>query len=189
MSVKQKWEETGVIFFVTFTCFKWLPLFEKVDLYDNIYNWFGIINEKGVRLCGFVILPNHIHLLLYLPTKSDQLHKIISNGKRFFAYEIVKRLRNRGDFSTLKVLQNGVRVNEGNKGKIHQVFEHSFDAKLCITEEVILQKLNYIHANPVSKKWNLAKNFLEYPHSSAMYYEEGLEHKDCMITHYKDSYE
>ncbi|MDN3655631.1 hypothetical protein QWZ08_08340 [Ferruginibacter paludis] len=33
------------------------------------------------------------------------------------------------------------------------------------------KKINYIHNNPVSGKWMLAKDFVEYEHSSASFYE------------------
>ena len=34
-------------------------------------------------------------------------------------------------------------------------------------ENLILQKLNYIHKNPVGGKWNLCGNFTDYKYSSA----------------------
>jgi hypothetical protein len=49
-----------------------------------------------------------------------------------------------------------------------------------------LQKLNYIHNNPVSGKWQLAETFLEYEHSSVCFYEKGLPHPKIEITHYMD---
>jgi len=35
------------------------------------------------------------------------------------------------------------------------------------------QKLDYIHFNPVSGKWNLTKTYLKYRYSSAVFYEAG----------------
>lgn len=57
MSVKSRNTEKGVLFFVTLTCNKWKPLFKEVNLYQNIYNWFKILNDNGVKVCGFVIMP------------------------------------------------------------------------------------------------------------------------------------
>ena len=59
------------------------------------------------------------------------------------------------------------------RGKQHEVFQTSFDMKLCRTYKFVQQKLDYIHANPVSKKWMLANNAIEYVHSSAKFYETG----------------
>jgi hypothetical protein len=38
------------------------------------------------------------------------------------------------------------------------------------TQEVIWQKINYIHTNPVRPKWNLAQLPEDYKWSSAAYY-------------------
>jgi hypothetical protein len=51
------------------------------------------------------------------------------------------------------------------------VFEESVDAKGINSEKFLLQKLNYIHCNPVSGKWSLVKEYTTYEHSSASFYE------------------
>ncbi len=71
------------------------------------------------------------------------------------------------------------------KGKKHQVFRLSFDARICVDQKMIEQKLDYIHSNPIKGKWNLAKDFLSYSHSSARFYEEGVDERS-LVTHYKD---
>ena len=53
------------------------------------------------------------------------------------------------------------------------MFKNSFDAKAIYSEKFLLQKINYIHRNPVSGKWMLAKDFVSYEHSSASFYEAG----------------
>ncbi len=64
-------------------------------------------------------------------------------------------------------------------------FKDSFDAKPIFSEKFLIQKLNYIHYNPVTGKWNLAKDFVSYQHSSASFYEEGIA-KYFIPKHYKD---
>ena len=75
---------------------------------------------------------------------------------------------------------------EKNRKKKHRVFEISSDIKPCYTEKFLLQKLNYIHNNPVSKKWKLASLPELYPHSSAAYYLMNQPHEHVSLTHYKD---
>lgn len=43
------------------------------------------------------------------------------------------------------------------------------------TREVAQQKLRYIHFNPVTGKWKLAKDDLDYYYSSARFYETGID--------------
>jgi len=101
------------------------------------------------------------------------------------AYDIVNSLKRQGKESLLQQLQFGVQRKEKLKGKIHQVFKSSFDAKQCFNESMIEQKLEYIHHNPVKGKWKLADDFTDYAHSSAGFYELGTGGA-VDIRHYKD---
>ena len=101
------------------------------------------------------------------------------------AYDIVNGLKKQGKESILHELNQGVEKKEKLRGKKHQVFRISFDARKCFSEKMIEQKLDYIHHNPVSGKWNLIEDFTLYPHSSAAFYELGVI-DDVEVTHYKD---
>ena len=48
----------------------------------------------------------------------------------------------------------------------------SLAISLC-TKEVAFQKLDYIHTNPVTKRWQLGTDPCDYPYTSAGYYEIG----------------
>src|SRR5690606_41160923 len=86
--------ENGEIYFVTFTCYKWLPLIQLSNSYHSFYHFFRHLKEISVPLWGYVIMPNYFHGLIFVPEKSPKpLNKIISDGKRFLAYDIVKNLK------------------------------------------------------------------------------------------------
>jgi REP element-mobilizing transposase RayT len=119
-------------------------------------------------------MPNHVHLLVeFAPGESRSVNAIIGNGKRFLAYAIVDRLKVIGKDELLRQLESMVRPHEKINGKVHHVFEPSFDWKHCFTDKFILQKAHYVHANPMSKHWNLATDPSDYYHSSANYYKTG----------------
>jgi REP element-mobilizing transposase RayT len=92
MAVKVRQNQREAICFVTFTCHQWIPLFEITQMYDNLYQWFNILNNQQIKVLAYVFMPNHLHCLIYLPKEAPELYKIISNAKRFMAYEIIKRL-------------------------------------------------------------------------------------------------
>ena len=50
---------------------------------------------------------------------------------------------------------------------------YAIDSKECRTQKFLLQKLQYIHANPRSGKWKLADEPMHYEHSSAAFYISG----------------
>jgi REP element-mobilizing transposase RayT len=119
-------------------------------------------------------MPNHLHLLLHYSAQSGKsLNAIISNGKRFLAYDIVKRLEDQREYDLLQRLSKDVGTTDRKRGKKHEIWINSFDVKHCRTESFILQKLNYIHNNPCAGRWKLAESPIEYPHSSALFYLNG----------------
>lgn len=166
--------ERNTFFFITFTCYRWLNLFEETHIYNYLPFWFEKLKEKGCVLNGYVIMPNHFHLVLYVSSEVKNLSLVIAESKRFLAYEIVKRLKKQNKQELLEVLQSGVSAKEKEKGKKHQVFRLSFDAKPIDSSDVG-RVLDYIHRNPVSKKWQLVQEYVDYPHSSVGFYEEGKE--------------
>lgn len=146
---------------------------KKVNGYDLVYKWFDYLKTKDHHVMTYVIMPNHVHVILYFPDPGFNLNKIIGNGKRFIAYEIIKRLNNANEQDTLTFLSQAVSERERKKGQRHKVFTDSFDAKGINNEKFFNQKLNYIHRNPVSGKWQLVNDYTEYEHSSASFYETG----------------
>lgn len=185
MATHTKHTEVGAIYFITFTCFEWLPLFEKTSLYEYFNKWFDYLVKNHASLLGYVIMPNHFHGLVYLSDACGiSLNRLVGNGKRFLAYEVVERLKKSGQSDLLEHLSSHVRESEKGKGKQHEIFRLSFDAKKCYNRKIVEQKLDYIHHNPVSGKWRLVEDWRQYPYSSAGFYE--LDKHDNYLVHYRD---
>jgi ribosomal protein S7 len=79
---------------------------------------------------------------------NQTINSITSNGKRFIAYEIVRRLERQKQMNVLNKLSAAVTDSDKKEEKLHQVFESSFDAKELRTKKFIEQKLLYMHNNP-----------------------------------------
>ena len=97
------------------------------------------------------------------------------------AYEIIKKLETDKIFVLLEDLYQSVKKGEKKKGQRHKVFADSFDAKECYSNEFVYQKLEYIHKNPVSKKWQLVNDYTDYLFSSAAFYERGIKNYDKLL--------
>ena len=162
-----------------------MPLIETTNSYDIVYNWFTVLKEKAVDIVGFVIMPNHLHCILHFKEKEFSVNKVISNGKRFMAYEIINRLEKQQNKEVLDTLHKALTERERKKGQLHKVFKDSFDAKAIFSDKFMEQKLNYMHYNPVSGKWQLVNDFTDYEHSSASFYELGVP-KHFIPVHFKD---
>jgi REP element-mobilizing transposase RayT len=162
-------------FFITFTCYNWISLIDITSSYDLIYNWFDILKKNGHYINGYVIMPNHVHVMITFIESEQSINTIIGNGKRFIAYEIIKRLEKKDEAELLNQLSENVRQSRKANNKKHEVWELSFDWKLCTDNAFADQKLNYIHANPCKGKWNLSVEPAFYVHSSARFYIEGVQ--------------
>jgi REP element-mobilizing transposase RayT len=148
-------------------------LLEESDGYGAVYRFFAVLQAKGHAVCGYVIMPNHLHFLLHYGGGAQSLNTLIGNGKRFMAYVIVQRLTQMERTELLCQLQAGVLAKDKQRGKQHQVWKDSFDVKECRTEKFTLQKLVYLHENPVRGKWKLCATSLDYLHSSVLFYFNG----------------
>jgi len=152
-----------------------------------VYNWLKLISNKyRIQTHAFVVMPNHVHIIIKTPDARADLNKVIGNGKRFMAYELVERLKSLSNLKVLDQLASACTDKEKTKGQIHKVFEPSFDAKPVFTTAFLYQKLDYIHYNPVRGKWNLCADFTEYQHSSAAFYYLEQPHEFVVITDYRD---
>ncbi|PSK95219.1 hypothetical protein [Taibaiella chishuiensis] len=173
MTIRRELETTAGIFFITFTCYSWLPLFTITDGYGLVYKQFDVLRSEQHAIVGYVTMPNHVHVLVSFTGQVNSINSRIGTLKRFLAYDLVKLLKLRKEIVVLQYLADGVNTYDRKKGKLHEVFEPSFDIKQCYTTRFLKQKLEYIHANPCRGKWRLCVSPEEYVHSSANYYLTG----------------
>ena len=173
MPVKQNIPFNSGTFFITFTCYQWLHLIDKTAGYDIVYKWFDHLKSKGHYINGYVIMPNHVHALISFVNTGQSINNIVGNGKRLMAYDLVESLEQRGEGDLLNILNSNIESKRKENKKQHNVWELSFDWKVCLSKEFTWQKLDYIHNNPCVGKWQLADNPIEYLHSSAKYYLTG----------------
>ena len=185
MSVKSKIPYSEGIFFITITCYQWLPLIEITNGYGLVYKWFDFLKEQGHYIVGYQIMPNHIHALIAFRNSGQDINKIIGNGKRFIAYGLVEKLEECNRHDILARLQSAVTATDHRRGKKHEVWEDSFDWKVCFNHDFICQKLDYMHSNPMEGKWELVKDPTDYLHSSATYYITGRQ-GIYPVTHYME---
>jgi hypothetical protein len=124
--------------------------------------------QKRILLFAFVIMPSHLHAVI--KPVSLSIGTILQQFGSFTAHEMLKRLREDGD----KDLLNLFRQQKRDPRHKHSIWQ-DIQAKNIYSMDVLQQKLEYIHQNPVAKKWNLVMDRADYPYSSAGYYDYGRE--------------
>ena len=66
-------------------------------------------------------MPNHVHALISFINAKQSINTIIGNGKRFMAYEIIKRLEENDEAKLLQQLSADVKPIKANK-KLHAIW-------------------------------------------------------------------
>ena len=175
MSVRRQILESNGIYFISFTCARWMELFSISQSYNVVYKWFDYLKSQGHFILGYVIMPNHVHAIICFANRGLSINKVVGNGKRFMAYEIVNKQQAQKNEEVLYHLSSFVNHTDKKRNKLHEVFEPSFDWKECYSIALIEQKLDYIHANPCRGRWFLADSPIDYEHSSAKFYATGQQ--------------
>lgn len=182
MGVRVKNFFHDAVYFVTITACEWQKVFEYPECRELVYKWFDYQKTHYQnKIHGYVIMPNHIHFILYISKESPPLSKIIQNGKRFMAYDIVKYLKSHEAESSTRDSTKGLEKKKHildvfesqarkEKGSFHKVFEERYDAKLLDNDAIYREKLKYIHNNPIKDPWVLCKLPEDYQYSSASNY-------------------
>jgi putative transposase len=154
--------------FFTATILEWKHLL-KEDVYkDIILNSLKfLVNDKRCLVYGFVIMPNHIHLLWQI----DALRKredVQRDFLRFTAQQMKFELQKNNP-----AFLEQFRV--AAKDRAYQIWERNALSVDVWTPEVMKQKLDYIHLNPVKEKWKLSLLPEDYKYSSAKFYFCGID--------------
>ena len=162
---RKSYTSLNKIYFLTATIHKWLPLLESKENKELIINYLKkLSDENKIVVYGFVIMPNHVHIIW---KQNDMNGKETPQGSflKYTAHEFLKSLK-------LKRENHKYAVVVANKQ--HEIWQRDSLSIEIYSKEVAKQKLNYIHFNPVNGKWALAKDDLDYYYSSARFYENGV---------------
>ena len=90
--------------FLTCTVVNWLPLFSSPPLVNILHaSWQFLQTQKRMRIYAYVIMENHLHLLVASP----DLAKEIGDFKSFTARRIVDHLQDRNAQNVLHQLAHG----------------------------------------------------------------------------------
>jgi REP element-mobilizing transposase RayT len=162
--------------FYTATILEWKPLLKQNKYKDVVIDSLRfLVNEKRINLYAFVIMSNHIHLI-WQPLGDFTPDKIQHSLMSFTANQIKNDLQENHP----QVLSH---FKVEAKDRDYQFWERNSLSIDLFSEAVFIQKLDYIHWNPV--KAGLCRLPEEYYYSSAKFYECGVDDFG-MLTHYKD---
>ncbi len=149
----KRYQNTGDLHFITFSCYHRQPflstsrarrLFEET--LEQVRCWYA------VDIKGYVVMPEHVHLLLSEPERSS-LPVVIQMLKQITAQKI------------------GTKVSDATgQRRLWQVRYYDFNVR---TREKQIEKLRYLHRNPVKR--GLVEKPEDWEWSSFRHYATGVE--------------
>jgi putative transposase len=166
------------VYFWTDTVKDWKNVFKQEKYKELIVQILkDLVDKKLIAVYAFVIMPNHIHLVWELLAMNGK-EKPSASFNKATGNLIVKDLKANHP-NVLKYFK----VDE--KFRAYRVWQNNSLAVLMDSKSKLIQKIDYIHLNPLQEKWNLAERPEDYKWSSATFYLSGKDEFN-LLTHYKD---
>jgi len=164
MRTSYKIYEKEGIYFITSSIIENIPIFLNETMFNILKESFKFCRkEKGLKLYAYVIMDNHFHSIV----SNENLISIIRDMKRFTAKRIIE---------TIKLMKSSWLINqieywkkEHKRDSQFQVWQEGYHPQQILNEEMLLQKIEYIHYNPVKRgfvekpedwKYSSARNFM-----------------------------
>lgn len=160
----------GHVYYVTTVIYDRLPLFTRpsfvIPLFDSL-NFYR--HKQQFKLLGYVIMPDHIHLLLW-PFGEATVSDVMRSYKEFTAKRIIRQAEVEGIQAWVDAFRQAGAETGRSKNK---VWQDSYWDKNIYTERFLREKLHYVHRNPV--RAGLVAQPEEYAYSSYRNYQLGEE--------------
>jgi len=133
-------------YFITSSIVGGYPIFSMPEAAQIVLD--GLIflqNERDVQINAYVVMENHIHFIAL----GDDLAGKIGLFKSYTARQIIDMLSKQGRNRILSSLKL-------NKLKSHvkcdyQLWQKGFHPKQIVGDKMMMQKIEYIHQNPVKR--------------------------------------
>jgi len=132
--------------FLTCTVINWMPLFTRPQTVEIILNALRYRQENnGWKLYGYVILENHLHLIV----QAESLTAEIAHFKSYTARQLIDHLKECRADRLLKQMAFFRKAHKQDRD--YQCWEEGSHPQLIQNEQILRQKLDYIHFNPVKR--------------------------------------
>ncbi|KAA3661075.1 MAG: hypothetical protein DWQ04_17495 [Chloroflexi bacterium] len=141
-------QEGVAIYYLTFSVIEWLPVFISKETCLIVTESLNFCHhKKSLRINAFVIMPTHIHLILFdADFNVDRLRKTLRDMQKFTG----RKLTDYCDQHMPKTFRAAMHQS-GRKDRERQFWQQSRHPMAIWTTEFWQTKFAYIHNNPRRK--------------------------------------
>lgn len=129
-------------------------------------SWRWLREHQRFLLYAFVVMPNHVHFV-FQPIAPFDVHKVVASFTSFTAHQLLKAFERRGDRDHLAYFAlQGADLRD----RKHRIWNDPYVENIY-SPAILIQKVEYIHNNPLNKGWHLVEERADYWASSACFYD------------------
>ncbi|MDT3404162.1 REP-associated tyrosine transposase [Mucilaginibacter terrae] len=169
MSNKYKFGNNEKLYFISFSVVYWIDLFIRNDFKQILINsWNYCKKNKGLEIYGWCIMTSHVHMII--GSGQDNLSDIVRDMKRHTSQQLKEAIMHHPQESRkqwmLWMKQRAGKRNGNNANfQLWQQDNHPIELN---THQILHQKLDYIHNNPIEA--GFVEKPEDYLYSSARNY-------------------
>lgn len=161
---RYKFYEEHYPYFITSTLLEELPLFSKPNIVQILLDQLTFLQQqRAVNLYAYVIMNNHFHAVV----QGQELSKKLRLAKSYTARQILDVLVQDGHSHWLEKLEWNKKSHKIYR--TYQVWQEGLHPKQLSSINMVSQKIEYIHANPVNA--GFVDTPTDWRYSSAKNYE------------------
>ena len=132
--------------FMTCTIVAWLPVFATRRFAEIIFDsWRFLQTKRDIDIIAFVLMENHLHWIAVGP----DLGKRVAEFKSWTARTIIDEMKKMNYQTMLQELEFFKKRHMTDQQ--YQLWQERSHPKVIEHEDVMIQKIEYIHSNPVKR--------------------------------------
>jgi len=129
--------------FMTCTVLHWIPVFTRPETVGILIDSFKYLTGNGLKIYAYVILENHLHLI----AQSEQIDRDIARFKSYTGKMLIQFLLEKQVKTFLDQFAFYKKAHKSDR--TFQFWQEGVHPECIQGEEMMRQKVEYIHNNPV----------------------------------------
>ena len=170
MSEKYKVRDQDRPYFITFAVECWIDVFTRQSSKEIILESIRYCQkEKGLILYAWCLMTNHVHMIVGRNGES-KIEEIVRDLKKYTSVHVCRAIESNPTESRREWMLNifGSLGQESEKHTKYKFWQNEYHPVELFYNEMMNQKLDYIHENPVRE--GIVESAEEYLYSSARDY-------------------
>ena len=166
--------EQNAIHFLTFTVEQWVDVFSRCDYVDIVLDSLRFCQQqKGLQIYSWCIMTNHMHLIARA-APPHRLSDTIRDFKKFTSRKIVEAIESNERESRKNWLLWLLKRQQAEGGSSIEFWRDDNHAEEIYSLDFFLQKMEYIHMNPVQAGYVIVPEDWRWSSAGDFYGRKGL---------------